>query len=92
MSQVAQNLNYTEFQNTNVDGTLKRTSIKKVLIEKKLNPGDKYVIYTDDPNSINGSNSMLLSDWGQGKHNIDPRTIKLHVVSIEDSGKITYLD
>ena len=92
MSQVAQNLGYTEFQSTNVDGTLKRTSIKKVLIEKKLNPGDKYIIYTDDPNSINGSNSILLSDWGQGKHNVDPRTIKLHVVSIEDSGKITYLD
>lgn len=75
-----------------VSGELKNTQVKKVLLEnKKLNPGDKYIIYTDKEESLVG-NKNLLSDWGTGAHNIDPKLLKLHVVSIEDEGKITYLD
>ena len=93
MSDMFQTLTNEEFQGDN--GELKRTSVKKVLIDKKLNPGDKYIIYTDSKDITNSpitKNKDKLSDYGQKKHNIDPRIIKLHVVSIEDSGKITYLD
>ena len=89
---IGQKINYTDFQDSSLNGTIKNTAVKKVLIEtKKLNPGDKYIIYTDQTNALS-SNASLLSDWGAKKHNIDPRAIKLHVVSIEDTGKITYLD
>lgn len=95
-----QSLSYTDFQETNngiLTGQLKNTSVKKVLIDtKKLNPGDKYIIYTDTE-ALN-QNLGYLSDFGRinGKvnesHNTLPENVKLHVVSIEDSGKITYLD
>lgn len=95
ISDVTQILLSSDFQEMNGDsptGTLKKTSIKKVLIgSKKLNPGDKYIIYTDENNSISG-NSGVLSDYGKKEHDVFPQVVKLHVVSIEDSGKITYLD
>jgi len=55
-----------------------------------MNPGDKYLIYGDQIST--GANT--LSDYGnvQHTHNSYPKFIKAHVVSIEDSGKITYLD
>jgi hypothetical protein len=74
-------------------GELKNTSVKKVLIDnKKLNPGDKYIIYTSTDGII--GNEGRLSDYGLGntKHNALPKYVKLHIVSIEDNGKITYLD
>lgn len=100
MSDLGQSLSYLDFQNISkndkgedvIDGTLKKTSVKKVLVQtKKLNPGDKYIIYTDQGDAIS-SNEKLLSDYGEKKHDISPKAVKLHVVSIEDSGKITYLD
>jgi hypothetical protein len=53
-----------------------------------LNPGDKYIIYTNSKDNLS-NNIDCLSDWGK---KADPKYVKLHVVSIEDSGKITYLD
>lgn len=96
ISDIEQVLSYTDFQeidkDENLTGSLKNTTVKKVLIEtKKLNPGDKYIVYTDDPNNII-ENANFLSDWGKGEHGIDPKYLKLHIVSIEDQGKITYLD
>ena len=88
-----QNLSYLDFQETKggvITGRLTNTSVKKVLIDsKKLNPGDKYIIYTN-PTSLT-NNKECLSDFG-ASHNSLPKNVKLHVVSIEDSGKITYLD
>jgi hypothetical protein len=43
-----QSLSYTDFQiieNKELTGDLKTTTVKKVLITSKLNPGDKYIIY-----------------------------------------------
>ena len=98
LSDLGQSLSYLDFQNYSPDGSLKKTSVKKVLVEtKKLNPGDKYIIYTNQNGAIHGNtngdnNSSLLSDYGTRKHDSLPKVVKLHVVSIEDSGKITYLD
>ena len=96
-----QNLSYKDFQEIDSNGIptgkLKNTSVKKVLIDsKKLNPGDKYIIYST-PTGIK-NNAGCLSDYGKigeivnQEHNKLPKYVKLHVVSIEDSGKITYLD
>ena len=71
--------------------TIINTSVKKILVDKKINPGDKYIIYSDVNNSISG-NKDVLSDYSQHKHDVNHKNVKLHVVSIEDSGKITYLD
>lgn len=95
MSDLIRTLNSSDFQEMSggqPTGTFKKTSVKKVLIEsKKLNPGDKYIIYSNQANSIE-NNSSVLSDYGMGEHNVLPKAVKLHVVSIEDTGKITYLD
>jgi RecJ-like exonuclease len=57
-----------------INEELKTLSTKKILVSsKKLNPGDKFIVTS---NNIN-----------YNKNNI-----KLSVVSIEDGGKITYLD
>ena len=90
-----QNLNATDFQELTgglPNGTLKNTSVKKVLIDnKKLNPGDKYIIYSDTA-GISGNTSCLSDLASNMKHGNDPKNIKLHIVSIDDAGKITYLD
>lgn len=73
-------------------GKLKKTSVKKVIVEtKKLNPGDKYILYTENKEAIT-ANKEVLSGYGIGSIEQSPKNLKLHVVSIEDSGKITYLD
>ena len=80
---------FQEFKDGNPTGKLKTTSVKKVLIDKKkLNPGDKYIIYTDNKNWLTG-NAKVLSNWNQS---LNPKYVKLSIVSIEDGGKITYLD
>lgn len=86
------NLSYTDFQETTPTGKLIHTSAKKVLIDsKKLNPGDKYIIYTDS-NSLKGNKDKLSDFHINAVHKELPSYVKLHVVSIDDSGKITYLD
>lgn len=57
----------------------------------KLNPGDKYIIYS---NGGVDQNKEHLSDVGTGIHKVDndPRKVTIHVISIGENGKITYLD
>lgn len=57
----------------------------------KLNPGDKYTIYSTNVRS----NKECLSDCKKedpNKVDTTPRYITIHVVSIGEDGKITYLD
>lgn len=72
---------------------LSNTSVKQVLIDNNLNPGDKYIIYVSKTDMLE-KNYTYLSDLGNTDHIHGgfPKIVKLHVVSIEDSGKITYLD
>lgn len=72
-------------------GKLKTNSVKKIIYNNKLNPGDKFIIY--DKNAIINSESNI-SDMGNTSHVYGsfPKWLKIHVVAIEDSGKINYLD
>ena len=74
-------------------GKITNTSIKQVLIDNNLNPGDKYIIYVSQTDMLE-KNYTYLSDLGNTDHIHGgfPKIVKLHIVSIEDSGKITYLD
>lgn len=72
-------------------GKLKATSVKKILMEKSLNPGDKFIIYDK---SGNIRKEQYITDVGNTDHDYGkfPKLLKIHVVAIEDSGKINYLD
>jgi hypothetical protein len=56
-----------------------------------MNPGDKYIIY-DNNNVI--LKERHISDIGNTSHiyGVFPKLLKIHVVAIEDGGKINYLD
>lgn len=58
----------------------------------KLNPGDKYTIYSTNEGITN--NKDQLSDVGNTIHIVDndPSVVTIHVVSISEDGKIVYLD
>lgn len=87
-----QSLSWKDFQEgddtSGPTGKIKSKSVKKIIYGNTLNPGDKYIIYSSD---IEGSKDTL-SDYGANGHNILPRLLKIHVVAIEESGKINYLD
>ena len=73
--------------NNKPTGELKNTSVKKILFDT-MRSGDQYIVYYKD------LDTNYISDFG----NIDhikgkfPKFVKINIVSIEDSGKITYLD
>ncbi len=73
---------------TRPTGKIKTTAVKKVLFQNNLHPGDQYII---SAKNLNGS---YLSDFGNEDHlkGEFPKLWKINVVSIEDSGKINYLD
>lgn len=58
----------------------------------KLNPGDKFAIYSTNNGVEN--NQGTISDVNTGVTIVDntPRYVTIHVVSIGEDGKITYLD
>lgn len=72
-------------------GKLKTNSVKKIIYNNKLNPGDKFIIYDKNAAIYNEPN---ISDIGNTSHIYGsfPKWLKIHVVAIEDSGKINYLD
>lgn len=84
-----QSLQWSDFQKSydgnTPSGQLLKTSVKKILVSKSMNAGDKYAI---SANQLDDK----LSDYGGENHNTFPKLVKVHVVSIENSGKITYLD
>ena len=72
-------------------GELKASSVKKIIYQNKLNPGDKFVIY-DTNNQI--LKETHITDIGNMSHTYGsfPKWLRIHVIAIEDSGKINYLD
>ena len=91
-----QSLKWTDFQGSDgsgPNGEIVASSIKKILYETKdMTSGDKYIIYSAELDSA--GNHEYLSDYGNTSHQHErfPKLVKIHVVSIEESGKITYLD
>lgn len=65
-------------------------SVKKVIYDNSLNPGDKFIIHSGDIHD----NISRISDYGNKSHIIGafPKQFKINVVAIEDSGKINYLN
>lgn len=65
-------------------------SIKRVIYDNKLNPGDKFIVHSGDIYN----NISRISDYGNKSHIIGtfPKQFKINVVAIEDSGKINYLN
>ena len=91
-----QSLSWIDFQQGDEvpNGTLKRTTVKKILFQNTMNPGDKYIIYTQQGHGDILNSKNVLSDYGNTNHlhNYWPKLTKIHVVSIEESGKMVYLD
>lgn len=91
-----QSLKWTDFQGNDgggPNGELVASSVKKILYDTRdMTSGDKYIIYSGELDSKD--NSKYLSDYQNTSHQHGrfPKLVKIHVVSIEESGKITYLD
>lgn len=88
-----------DFQDSQSTGNIKTFLFKVNLLDpeaveniKQLNPGDKYAIYCKT-GQVTG-NKDCLSEVGNSiyQFNINPRNLTIHVVSVSDDGKITYLD
>lgn len=65
-------------------------SVKKVIYDNSLNPGDKFIVHSGDI----ADNVSRISDYGNKSHIVGafPKQFKINVVAIEDSGKINYLN
>ena len=65
-------------------------SVKKVIYDNSLNPGDKFIVHSGDIHD----NISRISDYGNKSHIVGafPKQFKINVVAIEDSGKINYLN
>ena len=93
---LGQSLKWTDFQGSDgsgPNGEMVASSVKKILYgTKDMTSGDKYIIYSAELDSA--GNHEYLSDYGNTSHQHErfPKLVKIHVVSIEESGKITYLD
>ena len=83
-------LSSDEFISSN--GEVKTTQIKKVLMQQNLNPGDKYIVFTEDSNGL--FNESHISDVGNTDHKYGefPKLLKIHLVTIDDKNKVDYLD
>lgn len=73
-------------------GRLKNSSCKKILYEKNLNPGDKYIIYETTNALTTCKNTITDIDNTSRIFGKFPKFVKIHIVAIEDSGKINFLD
>ena len=77
-------------------GIIKASTAKKIVYgNSNINPGDKFLISWGAEGI---QNKNYISNFGNTSKNIDnvetywPKLMQVHVVSIEDSGKITKLD
>lgn len=72
------------------DGEVVTSSVKKILCSKDLNPGDKFIVYSDN---LEDSNTVI-TDYGNTSETLYtfPKEMRISLVAIEDSGKINYLD
>lgn len=92
LSGVKTQFNLDEFTKSNTFGFRETisNSIKKVIYDNSLNPGDKFIVHSRDIHD----NMSRISDYGNESHIVGtfPKQFKINVVAIEDSGKINYLN
>ena len=87
-NQILKSSDFQEFSTEGkLTGKLNNTVVKKVLVSKNINPGDKYVIYTSEKD-------VIKNNYKDGYLSIGDKKgyVKLSVVSIEEDGKLTKLD
>ena len=82
------NSQFQEEEAENPNGKLKTLVSKVIIKEDALNPGDKYIIESNRSSYTLEDLKSLTGLQGDNK----AKKLKLSVVSIEDSGKITKLD
>ena len=73
------------------DGEIKNTSKYVLLRDSNLNPGDKFLVSASE-SIYNEKLSDLFVKEGEDFNPVHNPIIKLNIVSIEDSGKINYLN
>ena len=78
------------------NGQIKSSQIRKIVYSSStISPGDKYIISWK---TLTADDKKLISNYGNTSEIIDntqrywPKLLKVHVVSIEETGKITQLD
>ena len=78
------------------DGTIVNSNIKKIIFgNKNIGPGDKFIISWGEA-GLNNKN--FISNFGNKTCSFAegesywPKLVKLHIVSIQDDGKLIYLD
>lgn len=81
--------NFVKTSDFGFDYTI-NNSIKQIIYENNLNPGDKFIVHSRDISE----KSNIISDYGNTSHKVGtfPKQYKINVVAIEESGKINYLN
>lgn len=92
----SEGIQFKDFQDVTTDespnGNIVNTTKYVLLRNSNLNPGDKFII-TANPDIYDEALAGLLKKDDQGNFNqIEDPMLALNIVSIEDSGKITYLN
>lgn len=89
--QTLSSLDFQEMDGSNLTGKLKTNSVKKIIYNNKLNPGDKFIIY-DKNCQIHAEGHITDLSNPSHVYGSYPKWLRIHVVAIEDSGKINQLD
>ena len=78
------------------DGTIVNSNIKKIIFgNKNIGPGDKFIISWGEAGK---KNKDYISNFGNTSQSFAegesywPKLVKVHIVSIQDDGKLIYLD
>lgn len=75
--------------NNEPTGELKALSVKKILFDKDMHSGDQYIIYSNDNLDMSYISDFGNTDRVKGSF---PKLVKISIVSIDESGKMTYID
>lgn len=95
IGQCNQTLSSSDFQEVRdgkLTGNLISSSVKKIVYDRNLQPGDKYFIYQKVGEDGEEDSFKNFSDYNGERLNSFPKYLKAHVVSIQDDGKIELLD
>ena len=85
-------LRSSDFQDLNTPGTIKNNSQCVLLKEDSLNPGDKFLVYSDGSIFNENLKDLYIKDSNNTLEPIANPILALNIVSIEDSGRIVYLN
>ena len=83
---------FQKFENDTATGDLKQTSQYILLKNDNLNPGDKYIVTSNTEVGEELLKDLYIIDDANNEQLVANPVISLSIVSIEDSGKITYLN